>query len=143
MILEPGEAVGWKTGWLVSSVLDTLFNGMDLAILDVSASAHMPDTLEMPYRPDVLGAGEAGEKPYTYQLGGGTCLAGDIIGTYSFDKPLEVGQKLVFEDMIHYTMVKTTFFNGVKHPDIAILRENGTLETVREFTYQDFKGRLS
>jgi len=143
VILEPGEAVGWKTGWLVSSVLDTLHNGMDLAILDVSASAHMPDTLEMPYRPDILGAGESGEKAYTYQLGGGTCLAGDIIGTYSFDKPLEVGQKLIFEDMIHYTMVKTTFFNGVKHPDIAILRENGTLETVREFTYQDFKARLS
>ena len=143
VILEPGEAIGWRTGWLVSSVLDTLHNGMDLAVLDVSVSAHMPDALEMPYRPDILGGAEAGEKAHTYQLGGGTCLAGDVIGDYSFDKPLEMGQRLVFEDMIHYTMVKTTFFNGVKHPDIAILRENGTLEVVREFSYQDFKGRLS
>jgi carboxynorspermidine decarboxylase len=143
VILEPGEAVGWQTGWLVSSVVDTLHNGMDIGILDISVSAHMPDCLEMPYRPEILGAAEPTEKPFTYRLGGTTCLAGDIVGDYSFDAPLEIGQRLIFDDMIHYTIVKTTMFNGVKHPSIGILRENGQFEVVREFGYQDFKARNS
>ncbi len=143
VILEPGEAVGWQTGWLVSSVVDLMHNGMGIGILDISVSAHMPDCLEMPYRPEILGAGEALEKPHTYRLGGTTCLAGDIVGDYSFDQPLEIGSRLVFDDMIHYTIVKTTMFNGVKHPAIGILRENGSFDVVREFTYEDFKARNS
>ncbi|MEY4530909.1 MAG: hypothetical protein RLZZ156_1630 [Deinococcota bacterium] len=143
VILEPGEAVGWQTGWLVSSVVDLMHNGMGIGILDISVSAHMPDCLEMPYRPEILGASEAEEKPHTYRLGGTTCLAGDIVGDYSFDMPLEIGSRLVFDDMIHYTIVKTTMFNGVKHPAIGILRENGSFDVVREFTYEDFKGRNS
>ncbi len=143
VILEPGEAVGWQTGWLVSSVVDLMHNGMGIGILDISVSAHMPDCLEMPYRPEILGAAEALEKPHTYRLGGTTCLAGDIVGDYSFDQPLEIGSRLVFDDMIHYTIVKTTMFNGVKHPSIGILRENGSFDVVREFTYHDFKARNS
>ncbi|HIP59753.1 MAG TPA: carboxynorspermidine decarboxylase, partial [Campylobacterales bacterium] len=141
--LELGEAVGWQAGPLVASVLDIIHNGMDIAILDVSAEAHMPDTLAMPYRAEVRGAGEAGEKSYTYRLGGNTCLAGDIMGDYSFDKPLKVGDKIVFEDQIHYTMVKTTTFNGVQHPSIAIWTKENELKIVREFGYEDFKNRLS
>ncbi len=141
--LEPGEAVGWQTGPLVASVLDILHNGIDIAILDVSAEAHMPDTLAMPYRAEVRGAGKAGEKPYTYRLGGNTCLAGDIMGDYSFDRPLAIGDKIVFEDQIHYTMVKSTTFNGVQHPSIAIWRQEGGLDIVRRFGYEDFKNRLS
>lgn len=143
VILEPGEAVGWQTGWLVSSVVDLMHNGMGIGILDVSVSAHMPDCLEMPYRPEILGAGEPLEKAHTYRLGGTTCLAGDIVGDYSFEKLLEIGDRLVFDDMIHYTIVKTTMFNGVKHPAIGILRENGSFDVVREFTYEDFKARNS
>lgn len=143
VIIEPGEAVGWQTGWLSSSVLDVMSNGMELVLLDVSVSAHMPDCLEMPYRPEILGAAEAGEKAYTYRIGGGTCLAGDIVGDYSFDAPLQVGDRLVFDDMIHYTMVKTTFFNGVKHPSIGIWTEQGEFKLVREFTYEQFKYKLS
>ncbi|MFN3266489.1 MAG: carboxynorspermidine decarboxylase [Deinococcales bacterium] len=143
VILEPGEAVGWQTGWLVSSVVDTLHNGMPIGILDISVSAHMPDCLEMPYRPEVLGAAEAGVLAHTYRLGGTTCLAGDVIGDYSFEKPLELGTRVVFDDMIHYTIVKTTMFNGVKHPSIGILRENGSFDVVREFGYSDFKARNS
>jgi carboxynorspermidine decarboxylase len=143
VILEPGEAVGWQTGWLVSSVVDTLHNGMNIAVLDVSVSAHMPDVLEMPYRADILNAGEPGEKAHTYRLGGTTCLAGDVMGDYSFDAPLQVGSRVVFDDMIHYTIVKTTMFNGVKHPAIGILRENGSFDLVREFSYEDFKHRNS
>ncbi|WP_201353135.1 carboxynorspermidine decarboxylase [Hydrogenimonas urashimensis] len=141
--LEPGEAVGWQTGPLVASVLDIVHNGMDIAILDVSAEAHMPDTLAMPYRAEVRGAGKAGEKRYTYRLGGNTCLAGDIMGDYSFDEPLEIGDKIVFEDQIHYTMVKSTTFNGVQHPSIAIWTKKNELEIVRRFGYEDFKYRLS
>lgn len=141
--LEPGEAVGWQTGYLVSSVLDTFHNGMDVAILDTSAEAHMPDTLAMPYRADVRGSGEAGEKQYTYRLGGNTCLAGDIMGDYSFDKPLQVGDQIIFEDQIHYTFVKNTTFNGIKLPSLAIQRKNGKIDIIKEFGYEDYKGRLS
>lgn len=139
--LEPGEAVGWRTGPLVSSVVDIVRNGMDIAILDTSATAHMPDTLEMPYRPEVRGAGEPGEKAHTYKLGGLTCLAGDVIGDYSFDRPLAVGDKLVFEDMIHYTIVKNTTFNGVPLPSLCIWTADGTLKVVREFGYESYKLR--
>ena len=141
--LEPGEAVGWETGYLVSSVLDVFKNGMNVAILDTSAEAHMPDTLAMPYRADVRGSGAAGEKKYTYRLGGNTCLAGDIMGDYSFDEPLEVGDKVIFEDQIHYTFVKNTTFNGIKLPSLAILRKSGELDIVKEFGYKDYRNKLS
>ena len=141
--LEPGEAIGWETGTLITTVLDIVQNGMDIAILDSSAEAHMPDTIIMPYRAEVRSAGKAGEKAYTYRLAGNTCLAGDIMGDYSFDAPLQIGDKIIFEDQMHYTMVKATTFNGIKLPSIAIVRENGDIEVVREFGYEDFKGRLS
>ena len=141
--LEPGEAVGWQTGFLVATVLDVFHNGMDVAILDTSAEAHMPDTLAMPYRADVRGSGEAGEKPYTYRLGGNTCLAGDIMGDYSFDMPLKAGDKVIFEDQIHYTFVKNTTFNGIKLPSLAIYRKDWTLDVVKEFGYEDYRDRLS
>ena len=141
--LEPGEAVGWECGYLVSSVLDVVDNGMKIAILDTSAEAHMPDTLAMPYRAQVRGAAKAGEKAYTYRLGGNTCLAGDIMGDYSFDKPLEIGDKLIFEDQIHYTFVKNTTFNGIKLPSLAILKKDGSLHVSHEFGYEDYKNRLS
>ncbi|MCD6211891.1 MAG: carboxynorspermidine decarboxylase [Sulfurovum sp.] len=141
--LEPGEAIGWETGTLISTVLDIVHNGMDIAILDTSAEAHMPDTIIMPYRAEVRGAGEAGEKRYTYRLAGNTCLAGDIMGDYSFDTPLQIGDKIIFEDQMHYTMVKATTFNGIKLPSIAIKRLNGDIDLVREFGYEDFKERLS
>ena len=141
--LEPGEAIGWETGTLVTTVLDIVHNGMDIAILDSSAEAHMPDTIIMPYRAEVTGAGQAGEKVYTYRLAGNTCLAGDIMGDYSFDTPLQVGDKIIFEDQMHYTMVKATTFNGIKLPSIAIQKRDGTTEVVREFGYEDFKNRLS
>ncbi|MEN4045260.1 carboxynorspermidine decarboxylase [Sulfurimonas sp. NWX367] len=141
--LEPGEAVGWETGYLESTVLDVFQNGMNIAILDTSAEAHMPDTLAMPYRAQVRNAGMANEKKYTYRLGGNTCLAGDIMGDYSFDTPLHVGDTVIFEDQIHYTFVKNTTFNGVKLPSLAIKRKNGTIELVKEFGYEDYKNRLS
>ena len=141
--LEPGEAIGWETGTLSTTVLDIVHNGMDIAILDSSAEAHMPDTIIMPYRADVRDAGTAGEKAHTYRLAGNTCLAGDIMGDYSFDTPLAIGERVVFEDQMHYTMVKATTFNGVKLPSIAIQRLDGTVEIVREFGYEDFKNRLS
>ena len=141
--LEPGEAIGWETGTLVTTVLDIVHNGIDIAILDSSAEAHMPDTIIMPYRADVRDAGEAGEKAHTYRLAGNTCLAGDIMGDYSFDTPLNIGDKVIFEDQMHYTMVKATTFNGVKLPSIAIQRENGNVKVVRQFTYEDFRDRLS
>lgn len=139
--IEPGEAVGWETGPLIASVLDVVENGMHLAILDTSAEAHMPDTLAMPYRAKIRHCGEAGEKKYTYRLGGNTCLAGDIMGDYSFDTPLHGGDKLIFEDMIHYTIVKNTTFNGIKLPDLAILRENGKLEVIKKFGYEEYRRR--
>ncbi|MEA1956241.1 MAG: carboxynorspermidine decarboxylase [Campylobacterota bacterium] len=141
--LEPGEAVGWECGYLVASVLDTFKNGMDVAILDTSAEAHMPDTLAMPYRAEVRDAGEANEKKYTYRLGGNTCLAGDIMGDYSFDEPLKIGDKIIFEDQIHYTFVKSTSFNGIRLPSLVIKRKDGSFEVVREFGYENYRGRLS
>ena len=140
--LEPGEAVGWETGILVSTVLDIVHNEIDIAILDTSAEAHMPDTLIMPYRAEVRGAGRAGEKAYSYRLAGNTCLAGDIMGDYSFDAPLEVGDKIIFEDQIHYTIVKNTTFNGIKLPDLAVEKEDGTIEIVRKFGYETYKNRV-
>jgi len=141
--LEPGEAIGWETGTLVTTVLDIVHNGMDIVILDSSAEAHMPDTIIMPYRAEVQGAGKAGEKAHTYRLAGNTCLAGDIMGDYSFDAPLNIGDKVIFEDQMHYTMVKATTFNGVKLPSIAIEKEDRSVEVVREFGYEDFRDRLS
>lgn len=143
VILEPGEACALNTGYLVATVLDTITNGMELAILDTSATCHMPDTLEMPYRPHIIGSGVAGEKAYTYRLGGMTCLAGDIIGDYSFDEPLKPGDQLVFTDMAHYTMVKTHMFNGVNLPSICLYNEEEGMKVVRSFHYEDYKGRLS
>ena len=141
--LEPGEAVGWETGYLASTVLDVFENGMNIAILDTSAEAHMPDTLAMPYRAEVRSAAEAGMKKYTYRLGGNTCLAGDIMGDYSFDRPLEVGDRIIFEDQIHYTFVKNTTFNGIKLPSLAIKRKDGTVELIKEFGYEVYRDRLS
>ncbi len=141
--LEPGEAIGWQTGYLVATVLDIIENGMLIAILDCSAEAHMPDTLAMPYRADIRNSALANEKKYTYRLGGNTCLAGDIIGDYSFDEPLKVGDKIILEDMIHYTMVKTTTFNGIKLPSIVIKNEQGCYQIVNNFGYNAYKSRLS
>ncbi len=142
--LEPGEAVALNTGYLIASVMDIVPTEMPTAILDTSATAHMPDTLEMPYRPHVIGAGMPGEFAHTYRLGGMTCLAGDVINEYSFPEPLQIGQKLVFTDMAHYTMVKTTTFNGVPHPDIDLYDPaTNELRVVRRFGYADFRNRLS
>ena len=142
--LEPGEAIALNTGVLVASVLDIMHNDTDIAILDTSASAHMPDVLEMPYRPVIIGGGQPGEKKHTFRLAGPTCLAGDVIGDYSFDKPLTAGDKLVFGDMAHYTMVKNTMFNGINLPDIVLYDpETNEYKLQRRFTYDDFKSRLS
>jgi carboxynorspermidine decarboxylase len=140
--LELGEAVGWESGTLVSSILDIVHNGIDIAILDISAEAHMPDTIIMPYRAEVRGADEANRQTYTYRLAGNTCLAGDIMGDYSFKKPLQIGEQIIFEDQMHYTMVKATTFNGTPLPSIVIKRVDGRVEIVREFGYEDFKDRL-
>ena len=142
VILEPGEAVVWQTGELVATVGDLVYNELDIAVLNISVSAHMPDCLEMPYRPMVRGSGLAQEKKFTYKLTGNTCLAGDVIGDYSFDEPLKVGDQIIFEDMIHYTMVKTTFFNGVRHPDIGIWTKENQFKLVRHFTYEQFRDKL-
>ncbi|SES96557.1 carboxynorspermidine decarboxylase [Paenibacillus sp. NFR01] len=141
--LEPGEAVALNTGYLVATVLDTMHNGMDIAILDTSAECHMPDVLAMPYRPNIIGAGQPGEYPYTYRLGGMTCLAGDVIGDYSFKEPLKYGDKLVFLDMAHYSMVKNHMFNGVNLPAIASYNDEEGIKVIREFEYSDFSRRLS
>lgn len=141
--LEPGEAVALNAGVLVASVLDLLHNGMDIAILDTSATNHMPDVLEMPYRPAIVGAGAKGEHPHLYRLGGMTCLAGDVIGDYSFPKPLKVGDRLVFLDMAHYSMVKTTTFNGVSLPSIALYDPGAGIRMVRRPRYEDYKSRLT
>lgn len=151
--LEPGEASALNAGVLVASVLDVIHNEIDIAVLDVSATAHMPDVLEMPYRPELIALGDVGhdlagakpgEKKHIYRLGGLTCLAGDVIGDYSFDRPLQIGDRLIFADMAHYSMVKTTMFNGVPHPSIALHRsDTGQSEVVRTFGYADYKNRLA
>jgi len=147
LYIEPGEAIAYHAGVLVSEVLDLPVNGMPLAILDTSATCHMPDVIEMPYRPNVLDAADPCTRPHMthrYRLGGQTCLAGDVIGDYAFAEPLRVGQRLVFEDMAYYTMVKTTTFNGINLPSIAIWNsQTDALRVVRRFGYEDFKGRLS
>ena len=133
-----------NTGVLVTEVLDLTCNAMNLAILDSSATCHMPDTIEMPYRADIFTAGQPDEYPHRYRLGGQTCLAGDVMGDYSFQQPLQIGQRLLFDDMSHYTMVKTTTFNGIALPAIALWNsETDTLRIVRKFAYEDFKTRLS
>ena len=141
--LEPGEAVVLNAGFLKTSVMELVHNGMDIAILDASAACHTPDVIEMPYRPPLKDSGEANEKSYTYRLGGPTCLAGDVIGDYSFDKPLAEGDILTFEDMALYTMVKTNTFNGMKLPDIVYRNSEGEEIVVKTFGYEDFKNRLS
>ncbi|MCC8112059.1 MAG: carboxynorspermidine decarboxylase [Ruminococcus sp.] len=141
--LEPGEAVALNVGYLVATVLDIVHNGMYIAILDASASCHMPDVLEMPYRPYVLYSGQPNEKKYTYRFAGNTCLAGDVIGDYSFDNPLKIGDKLIFCDMAIYSMVKNNTFNGIPLPDILLYHGNGRLELVKRFGYADFRERLS
>ena len=141
--LEPGEAVVLNAGFLVSQVLEVVRNGMDIAILDTSAACHMPDVLEMPYRPPVQGSGNPGEKAHTYRLAGPTCLAGDVIGDYSFDAPLHEGSFVVFEDMALYTMVKTNTFNGMPLPSIVWRDQEGACRIIRSFGYENFKSRLS
>ena len=142
--LEPGEAVALNAGLLITEVLEIAENGMEIAILDTSAACHMPDVLEMPYRPPLKNAGEPGDprKPYVYRLAGPTCLAGDVIGDYSFEAPLQRGSRLEFQDMAIYTMVKNNTFNGMKLPDIVLEKSDGTCATVRSFGYEDFKSRL-
>ena len=141
--LEPGEAIALNCGVLVSSVLDVVHNGVDIAILDTSAEAHMPDVLAQPYRPNIIGAGRPNELKHTYRLGGLTCLAGDIIGDYSFAKELHPGDRIVFLDMAHYTMVKSTTFNGVRHPSIILYSKQKGAKVIRKFGYKDYKDRLS
>jgi carboxynorspermidine decarboxylase len=145
VILEPGSAIAWETGDLVASVLDIVENGgVKTAMLDVSFTCHMPDTLEMPYKPNVVGAStNLVEGKPAYRLGGTSCLAGDFMSEYSFDQPLNIGDKVILKDMIHYTMVKTTTFNGVPHPSIGVWREKTGFELIRKFGYEDYKNRLS
>lgn len=140
--LEPGEAVAVNAGYLVTTVLDIIENGMPIAILDTSAANHMPDVLEMPYRPYIIGSGKTNEKKFTYRLGAMTCLAGDYIGDYSFDKELKVGDRLVFTDMAIYSFVKTCMFNGINLPSLAYQKTNGETKLIREFTYEDYSSRL-
>ena len=144
VILEPGSAFTYQTGYLVSTVLDIVENhGIKTAILDISFTCHMPDCLEMPYKPVILGAAVERAKGPTYRMGGISCLAGDFMGNWSFDKELEPGDKVVFDDMIHYTTVKTTMFNGVTHPSIGIWNDTSGFRLIKEFNYQDYKNRLS
>lgn len=141
--LEPGEAVALNTGYLVATVLDIQKNGMELAILDTSATCHMPDVLEMPYRPVIIDAGQPNEFAYTYRLGGLTCLSGDVIGDYSFNEPLKAGDKLVFTDMAHYSMVKNHMFNGVNLPSIVSYNDEEGIKVIRQFGFEDYSNRLS
>lgn len=141
--LEPGEAIALNAGYLVTEVMDIVHNGMDIAILDASAACHMPDVLEMPYRPPLFRSGQTGEKAHNYRISSRTCLAGDVIGDYSFDAPLGIGDRLCFEDMAIYSMVKNNTFNGMPLPDIGILHTDGSYEVVKRFGYEDFKERLS
>jgi len=141
--LEPGEAIALDTGILAAKVLDVVENGMKIAVLDTSAACHMPDVLEMPYRPDIIEAGKPGEHAHTYRLGGNTCLAGDVIGDYSFRNPLKPGDRLMFRDMAHYTMVKNNMFNGLNLPAIVLYKEDRSFEVIKQFAYEDYKARLS
>ena len=153
--LEPGEAVGWQCGFLIGSVIDIVHNGVDIAILDVSATAHMPDCLEMPYRPMVRNSYLAkaisknghlklkGEQKYAYRFGGPTCLAGDIIGDYSFKEPLKLGDRIIFEDMVHYTIVKNNTFNGVPLPSIGMIDKEGRFKLFKSYSYENYKDRNS
>ena len=141
--LEPGEAVALNTGFLVTEVLDTIYNEMDILLVDTSAACHMPDVIEMPYRPFIINSGMPNEKAYTYKLGGPTCLAGEVIGDYSFDKPINIGDKLIFTDMAHYSMVKNNTFNGINLPSIAVYTEKDGVKVIRSFKYEDFRNRLS
>lgn len=144
IIAEPGEAIGLNTGFLIATVEDIVeSNGIKTAMLDTSFAAHMPDCLEMPYQPHIIGSTEPGPGRHTYRMGGHTCLAGDLMGDYHFDKPLSPGDKIVFDDMIHYTMVKTNTFNGVQLPAIGIVKQDGSFKLVRKFDYSDYKSRLS
>jgi len=141
--LEPGEAVALNAGYLVTEVMDKVKNGIEVLILDASAACHMPDVLEMPYRPPLKNGFEPGEKKYDYRLSSLTCLAGDVIGDYSFENEINIGDRLIFEDMAIYSMVKNNTFNGIPLPDILLLKEDGSIKTVKSFGYEDFKGRLS
>ncbi len=141
--LEPGEAIALNAGYLVTEVMDIVENGLSVLILDASAACHMPDVLEMPYRPPLKDSGASGEKEFTYRLSSCTCLAGDVIGDYSFDHKLRVGDKLYFQDMAIYSMVKNNTFNGIPLPGIAVMKEDGNCEMIRTFGYEDFKGRLA
>ena len=143
LILEPGSAFTWRTGYLVSTVEDIIQSGgFNTAMLDVSFACHMPDCLEMPYKPAIIGAHDPEEGERKWRMGGNSCLAGDFYGDWAFDVEPKIGDRVVFEDMIHYTMVKTTMFNGVSHPAIAIARRDGTIDVVREFSYEDYKNRM-
>ncbi|UUM57837.1 carboxynorspermidine decarboxylase [Streptococcus suis] len=141
--IEPGEAIALNAGYLVTEVLDIVENGIETLVLDASATCHMPDVLEMPYRPPLRHGFEAGEKAYTYRLSSNTCLTGDIIGDYSFEKPVEIGDKLYFEDMAIYSFVKNNTFNGIGLPSLALMDKSGNCRIIKEFGYEDFKGRLS
>ena len=144
LILEPGSAFAWRTGVLISSVIDIVENkGIKTAMLDVSFACHMPDCLEMPYKPSIIGATDAIPDKPTYRMGGNSCLSGDFMGDWSFNKELKIGDCIVFEDMIHYTMVKTTMFNGVSHPSIGIWTTGNEFRLIREFGYEDYKSRMS
>lgn len=142
VILEPGAGLVVDAGWLVATVLDIHHNDKDIAILDTSASTHMPDVLEVPYRPNIIDSGEPGELEHDYILGGKTCMTGDVIGDYSFDRPLQPGDRLVFTDMMQYSFVKNTTFNGTPLPDIAMLDEDGTYRVIKSFGYEEFRRRL-
>lgn len=144
IILEPGSAFTWQTGVLVSTVVDIVENrGIRTAILDVSFTCHMPDCLEMPYQPAVVGAEMGETTPYVYRLGGNSCLSGDYMGVWSFDHPLQIGERIVFEDMIHYTIVKTNMFNGIQHPSIALWTADNRLDVYKHFKYEDYRDRMS
>ena len=143
IIFEPGSAFAWQTGSLVSHVVDVVEDrGIRTAILDVSFTCHMPDCLEMPYTPEVKGAQISDSGNFVYRLGGNSCLSGDFMGMWSFDHELQVGEEIVFEDMIHYTTVKTNMFNGISHPSIGMLHTDGTLEILREYGYEDYRNRM-
>ena len=143
LIMEPGSAFAWQTGTLETTIVDIVENhGIRTAILDASFACHMPDCLEMPYKPAIRGAKEPGEAPYTYRMGGNSCLSGDFVGDWRFDAPLAIGDRIIFEDMIHYTIVKTTMFNGVPHPAIAVRRPDGSTQVWKQFTYEDYRNRM-